>query len=109
MLQEKVGQRYKYWFTGIRTIEKHALLGVGMNRLRLDPGIGYEGSSAHNHLIHTAAELGIPGLVAYLAILIGAGWMCREVWRKAKAGVFFWASLALIAAMYNYLKEGKRT
>ena len=60
MLQEKVGQRYKYWSTGIHTIEKHALLGVGMNRLRLDAGIGYEGSSAHNHLIHTAAELGIP-------------------------------------------------
>lgn len=133
MLQEKVEQRYKYWSTGIRAIEKHPFSGVGMNRLRLDPGIGYDGASAHNHLIHTAAELGIPGLIAYLTILIGAGRMCQEVWRKgkagwmrdasrglgagqlayfifgmgdsiplgAKAGVLFWASLALIAAMNN--------
>jgi O-antigen ligase len=109
-----------------------------MDRLRYDPGIGYESAHAHNQLIHTAAELGIPGLAAYLAILIGAGWMCLDVSKRARAawmrdaarglgagqlaflifgmgdaiplggknGVFFWVSLALIAAMYNYVNRG---
>jgi putative inorganic carbon (HCO3(-)) transporter len=112
-----------------------------MNRLRLDPGIGYENAHAHNQFITTGAELGIPGLVAYIAILIGAGWMAWVIWKRSgdpwmrtaaaglisgqlafhifglgdaiplgvKAGVFFWASPALIAAMSNYPKEGKRT
>jgi O-antigen ligase len=109
-----------------------------MDRLRYDPGIGHESAHAHNQLIHTAAELGIPGLAAYLAILIGAGWMCLNVSKRARAawmrdaarglgagqlaflifgmgdaiplggknGVFFWVSLALIAAMYNYVNRG---
>ena len=73
--------------------------------------------------------------MAYLAILIGAGFMCFDIWRKsnigwmrmtalglgcgqlahlifgmadsiplgAKVGIFFWFSLALITAMYNYM------
>ena len=130
--------RYAPWSTGVKVIQRHPLLGIGMDRLRYDPGIGYESAHAHNQLIHTAAELGIPGVVAYLAILIGAGWMCLDVSRRAKAawmrdaarglgagqlaflifgmgdaiplgsknGVFFWVSLALIAAMYNYVNLG---
>lgn len=75
--------------------------------------------------------------IAYLAILIGAGWMCLDVSKRAKTawmrdaarglgagqlaflifgmgdaiplggknGVFFWVSLALIAAMYNYVNR----
>ena len=50
------------------------------------PGIAYEKSHAHNQLLHTSAELGIPGLVAYLAILAGAMFACRRVWRIAEEG-----------------------
>jgi len=34
--------------------------------------------------IHTAAELGIPGLMAYLAVLAGAGCMCITMWKKGR-------------------------
>jgi len=74
--------RFHLWQEGLEVIGKHPLTGIGMNQFRQLPEIGYEMAHAHNHLIHTAAELGIPGLVAYLAILMGAGFMCWEVARK---------------------------
>jgi len=138
VIREKFELRYGLWSTGIEAVQRNPLLGVGMDRLRRNPGIGPDLVHAHNQLIHTAAELGIPGLVAYLSILIGAGWMCLDVSRRARAawmrdaarglgagqiaflifgmgdaiplggknGVFFWASLALIATLYNYVILG---
>jgi putative inorganic carbon (HCO3(-)) transporter len=129
-----VGRMYM-WNLAIETISEHPVFGIGMNYIRKNPQVGYVLAHVHNHLLHTAAELGIPGLIAYLAILIGAGFMCFEIWRKskvvwmrmsalglgcgqlahfifgmadsiplgAKVGIFFWFSLALIAAMYNYM------
>ncbi len=133
--KEKIVSRMNLWNLAVQTIAKHPSFGVGMNRIRKIPQFGYEQAHVHNHLLHTAAELGIPGLLAYLAILIGAGFMCFDIWRKsnigwmrmtalglgcgqlahfifgmadsiplgAKVGIFFWFSLALIAAMYNYM------
>lgn len=138
MFKKDIAVREPFWLVGIDTISQHPIFGIGMNRIRQIPSVGYEKSHVHNHFIHTAAELGIPGLVAYLAILMGAGFMCLEIWRKsnvgwmrmtalglgggqlahfifgmgdsiplgAKVGIFFWFSLALIAAMHNYtIKE----
>lgn len=134
----KMVSRMHLWNLSIETIDEHPGFGIGMNRVRKIPQVGHEQAHVHNHLFHTAAELGIPGLVAYLAILIGTGFMCFEIWRKsnivwmrmtalglgcgqlahfifgmadsiplgAKVGIFFWFSLGLIAAMYNYtIKE----
>jgi len=83
LIRTKIEGRYAYWEAALKAISRNPLFGVGMNRLRLDPRIGYERAHAHNQLLHTAAELGIPALVAYLTILIGAGWMCLEVYRKS--------------------------
>jgi putative inorganic carbon (HCO3(-)) transporter len=131
--------RMQLWNLAIETINEHPIFGIGMNRIRQSPQLKYEQAHAHNHLFHTAAELGIPALVAYLAILIGAGFMCYQIWRKshvswmkmtalglgcgqlaqfifgmadsiplgAKVGIFFWFSLALIAAMHNYMVKGE--
>ena len=127
--------RESSWIVGIDTISQHPLFGIGMNRFREIPNIGYKRAHAHNHLLHTGAELGIPGLMAYLAVLFAAGYMCYEIWKKskigwmrmaalglgsgqlahlifgmadsiplgAKVGIFFWFSLGLITAMYNYM------
>jgi hypothetical protein len=72
-------KRNTIWTIGVESIGEHPLFGAGLNRIRLRSDIGYELSHTHNHLIHTAAELGIPALIAYLAILIGAGYMCVRV------------------------------
>jgi len=131
----KILKRDAYWLVGVKEISKHPFFGIGMNRIRQLPSVGYERSHVHNHFLHTAAELGIPGLIAYLAILIGSGFMCFEIWHKsdigwmrmsalglgcgqlayfifgmgdsiplgAKVGIFFWFSLGLITAIYNYM------
>jgi len=139
-IKAKIIGRMHFWDLAIKSIVDHPGFGIGMNRIRMIPQVGYELAHVHNHLLHTAAELGIPGLVAYLAILIGAAFMCFKIWQKsnigwmraialglgcgqlahfifgmadsiplgAKVGIFFWFSLALIAAMYNYmLKKDK--
>ena len=127
--------RMEFWSLAIESINEHPVFGVGMNSIRQISYIGYKTAHVHNHLLHTAVELGIPGLIVYLAILIGAAYMCLEIWHKsndvwmrmtavglgwgqfahlifgigdsiplgAKVGIFFWFSLALIAAMYNYM------
>lgn len=135
---KKIPAREFKWLVATNTVSKYPLFGIGMNRFRQIPLIGYTTAHAHNHLLHTAAELGLPGLLAYLAILICTGFMCFEIWHKsnigwmkkaalglgcgqlahlifgmadsiplgAKVGIFFWFSLGLIAAMYNYtIKE----
>jgi len=141
VVRVKIEQRYGLWTAGIEAIRRAPVLGVGMNRLRLDPGISYKGAHAHNQFITTGAELGIPGLVAYIAILIGAGWMAWVVWKRSpdpwmrtavtgliagqlafhifalgdaiplgsKPSALFWVSLALIAAIHKYSKDGKQT
>jgi len=136
----KVEARHRWWDEGLKAVGEKPVTGIGVNQLRMRPGFGYEHSHAHNQMLHTAAELGIPGLVAYLAILMAAGWMSWEVWRKApvgwmrvaaqglaagqlahfifglgdsiplgaKPGIFFWVSLALIAAMYHYMRRERK-
>jgi O-antigen ligase len=89
----KALHRKQAWTVGVSSIRKHPLTGIGLNRIRLEEGIGYGRAHVHNHLIHTASELGIPALVAYLAILIGSGYMCCEVWKKTKVD---WMRMAVL-------------
>ena len=83
VVRVKIEQRYGLWSAGIGAIRRAPVFGVGMNRLRLEPGISYTNAHAHNQFITTGAELGIPGLVAYIAMLIGAGWMAWVVWKRS--------------------------
>jgi putative inorganic carbon (HCO3(-)) transporter len=89
--------RYGLWLAGAEAIKRAPVLGIGMNRLRLDPGIGYKNASAHNQFITTGAELGIPGLVAYIAVLVGVGWMAWAVWKRSRDLWMKAAALGLIA------------
>lgn len=69
------------------------MTGTGLSRIRLVSGIGYERAHVHNHLLHVGAELGIPALIAYMAILIGAGYMCVRVWKRSESG---WMKMAVL-------------
>jgi putative inorganic carbon (hco3(-)) transporter len=79
-LEQKYQGRHQAWAVGVEMITASPLTGVGLNHVRLDPRIGYDRAHTHNHMLHTAAELGIPALAAYLALLLGAAWMCRDVY-----------------------------
>jgi len=122
-----------FWGPAVQTMADHPWFGIGLNRVREFPQVGYYQAHFHNQLLQTGAELGIPALIAYLALLGGAGFLCRRVWKNSargwmrlsalglgcgqcaffffgfmdaiplgsKVGLFFWISLALIAALYN--------
>jgi len=79
-LNFSASSRISLWKGGLEAARANPVFGLGMDRLRATPP--FEGISAHNQFIHLAAEMGIPALIAYLAILIGAGWMTLEVARS---------------------------
>ncbi len=83
-LVESISSRFSIWASGIEAVREEPLFGVGLDRFRLGEGIDYNLGHAHNQFLHTAAEMGIPALAAYLAILFGAGWMTAQVERSNK-------------------------
>ena len=135
----KIEGRVHLWQSGIKAIEQNPFIGIGINELRFSPDVTEKETHAHNHFIHTAAELGLPALIIYISILLSSAWMCLTVMRNAslswmrimargllagqfayfvfgifdsiplgaKPGIVFWASLALISALYNFQWAGK--
>ncbi len=101
-----VSNRVELWSLAVHKIGEKPLTGMGLNYFRQIPEVGYSLAHAHNHYLHTAAELGIPALVAYLAILIGAAYMSAEVWWKGKTGWMRPAVLGLGAGQLAYFVFG---
>jgi putative inorganic carbon (HCO3(-)) transporter len=91
--------RLELWRVALCGIADFPFTGMGLGAFRrvarllyplnIDPD--YPFGHAHNHLLHTGVELGIPGLIAYLALWLLAAWMvveaCRRTqgWRRALA------------------------
>lgn len=82
-INESAAVRIPFWKGGLQAVYAHPFFGLGMDRLRITPPFKYIDAHAHNQFIHLAAEMGVPALIAYLAILIGAGWMTLAVVRSA--------------------------
>jgi len=82
--QTEEGGRLKIWSRGIGYMLDHPVFGVGANNfpvaegtlsplaVRQQFGIGVRWSAAHNSFVQIGAELGIPGLLLFLAILVSA-------------------------------------
>lgn len=84
--------RLDIWSRAIRGIGDFPLTGMGMNTFRklmpaLYPGYPYlpgeEVPHAHNHLLQAALDLGLPGLVAYLALWFVAAALLVSVYRRS--------------------------
>jgi putative inorganic carbon (HCO3(-)) transporter len=85
--------RLEIWSRAIYGIQDFPFTGMGMNtfrkvvpvlyplfRISPDIDIGH----AHNEFLQAALDLGIPGLIAFLALYIGAFWMLADVWRATR-------------------------
>ena len=84
--------RLEIWSRAIYGIQDFPFTGMGMNNFRRVVHILYplflispdtDIAHAHNHLLQTALDLGLPGLIAYLAIWFGAAAMLWQTWRNA--------------------------
>ena len=85
--------RTRVWSWGLFGVQKFPITGMGMNTFQhvinalnpLDPPypehvLGH----AHNEFLQAAIDLGIPGLVAFVALYLGAFWMLSGVWRGTR-------------------------
>lgn len=100
--------RMAIWERGMGYMAHSPLFGVGAYAFpvaegtisaladRQEMGIGLKWSAAHNSFVQIGAELGVPGLLAFLLMLWNIGRANRKVIRKAKeTGV--WGDEASIA------------
>ena len=80
--EQAVQNRETTWAAGLRMIAAHPITGVGLGKFH-SVVLAYENlgelpvlTVAHNTYIEVAAELGIPGLLAYLALSLASfrGW-----------------------------------
>ncbi|MCX7973236.1 MAG: O-antigen ligase family protein, partial [Candidatus Aminicenantes bacterium] len=102
----KMASRLFFWNLGLTLIKDHPLSGIGMNRVRLRSDVGYESAHLHNHLLHTAAEMGLPALLAYLAMLFIAGYMSYKIYREVTDGWVKAAALGLSAGQMAHFFYG---
>jgi O-antigen ligase len=86
------GWRFEVWSRAIYGIEDFPLTGMGMNTFRSIVHVLYplfivapevDVAHAHNEFLQAALDLGLPGLIAFLALYIVAFWMLRAIWRAA--------------------------
>jgi putative inorganic carbon (HCO3(-)) transporter len=88
--------RLEIWSRAIYGIQDFPFTGMGMNTFRKvvpvlyplfligpDTDIGH----AHNEFLQAALDLGIPGLIAFIALYIGAFWMLIRTWQSARVNV----------------------
>ena len=129
-----IDSRLELWSRAIAMISDFPLTGVGMNGFRRVMPVMYPAlltpaqvdvAHAHNHLLQVALDIGLPGLVAYLALWFGAAALLIAAYGSrrwvisglaagmiayfafgtsdaialgAKVGIFFWVALGIIVA-----------
>lgn len=84
--------RTELWSRAVMMIEDFPFTGGGMNTFRRVMPVMYPAfltptnvdiAHAHNHLLQAALDLGVPGLIAYLALWFGAAALLVRGYRKA--------------------------
>lgn len=84
--------RAELWSNAVEAIRDAPLTGIGMNAFRAIQPARYalfpvasapDIAHAHNHLLQAALDLGLPGLVSYLAIWVLAGTLLVRAARQA--------------------------
>jgi putative inorganic carbon (HCO3(-)) transporter len=136
--------RAEIWKTAVHAIREKPLTGLGMNVFRkaiyqLDPTFknpGFDIAHAHDEFFQAALDLGLPGLVGFIALYIGAAGMLvpairgKGAWRLlalgllvgllahflfgitdavalgAKPGFLFWWLLAMACGLYEQNRAG---
>ncbi|MBC8509807.1 MAG: O-antigen ligase family protein [Anaerolineales bacterium] len=86
--------RIEIWSRAIYGLQDFSFTGMGMNTFREvvhviyplfsvteDKDIGYGYAHAHNEFLQAGLDLGIPGMIAFIALNIGALWMLMRLRR----------------------------
>ena len=101
--------RVEIWSRALRAIRDFPLTGCGLGTFRRVVHVLYplflvspdwDIAHGHNVFLQVALDLGLPGLVGYLALLAVAGWVG---WQRARArGSDRWLALGALAGLVGY-------
>ncbi len=104
---QSVQDRVEVWSRAIYGIEDFPFTGMGMGTFYQILPMLYPISSpelgithAHNQFLQAGLDLGLPGLVAYLAIWMLAGAMAVQTWRGARDGWSRAAAAGIAAGLF---------
>jgi O-antigen ligase len=111
--RDEVGatHRMAMWHAALNAVRDYPLTGLGMNLYRNGtvraryPVPTYENRvlpHAHNEYLQIAADLGIPGLLVFIALYGVAGWMAWRCWRSGDVP----ARVVAVAAAGGLLAHG---
>jgi putative inorganic carbon (HCO3(-)) transporter len=88
---------------------------MGMNNFRRVMPIRYpllsvsptqDIAHAHNHLLQAGLDLGIPGLIAYLALWLGAGFLLFQTIRESQHHLYPAIALGLTGSLAAHFVYG---
>jgi putative inorganic carbon (HCO3(-)) transporter len=103
--------RVEIWSRAIYGIQDFPFTGMGMNTFRKVAPVLYplfnvspeiDIGHAHNEFLQAALDLGIPGLIAFLAIYISSFWMLATTWkvtRRSSRGNEYQSSITLFLVL----------
>ena len=102
-----LSSRFEIWSRGVATLADFPLTGIGMNSFRrvvveLYPPFFYTGEDfahAHSLWLQTGIDLGIPGLVAFIALWLMSAKMVKRVWDSAESDHSRFLTLAFSAGL----------
>ena len=89
-LRHEVQGRAEIWERGIWALQDFAFTGMGMNTFRyvvpvlypfLEADANRDIGHAHNEFLQAGLDLGVPGMVAFAALYMGAFWMLLQIGR----------------------------
>jgi putative inorganic carbon (HCO3(-)) transporter len=90
--------RLEVWSRALYGIQDFPFTGMGMDTFRRVVNVLYplftigpdaETIHAHNEYLESALDLGIPGLIAFVALYLGSYAMLNASWRAVQSGTFY--------------------
>lgn len=115
--ERSLGLRDTIWSRALYSIEDFPFTGIGLDTFRgvmpalypAEESFNLTTSHPHNQLLGAALELGLPGLVAFLALWMGAATLVVQAWRWARRAGDKWArilSAGIGSALLAYFVYG---
>ncbi len=108
-------QRVEVWSRALYAIQDFSFTGVGMGTFQQVANLLYpfflagpdaEIPHAHNIFLQVAVDLGLPGLVAWLAIFLLVGWSAWRVYRRGQSGYMAGLGAGLVASQVALVMHG---
>ena len=112
---QSLSSRLELWSRAELAIQDFPFTGLGMGAFQPTVNVLYPlftiGSETmfvhpHNHLLSAAVDLGIPGLIAYLSIWLGAAWMLWCTWHLSSSRLSRTLVLGMAGCLLAYFSYG---